>query len=278
MPAFFTGSGNPEKLLYMKKYFWPALVLVSIVSFLIRCKAPAGSLTGTTQLPADNSRNSLDWEGVYRGVLPCADCEGITTMISLSKNQTYRLTMTHTGNEGRNTTYSGKFSWNDQGNIITLENAGTMPANYLVGENRLIQLDRSGNQITGALAGKYILSKSAREITERYWKLTELYGKPVPADSNFATEPFIIFKEREGSYSGFGGCNRITGLYQLPEAGRIRITTGSATLMACRNLEWEKSFLKALATADNFTILGDQLVLNKAKMSVLARFKSVALK
>ena len=28
---------------------------------------------------SDNSQNSLDWEGTYKGIIPCADCEGIKT-------------------------------------------------------------------------------------------------------------------------------------------------------------------------------------------------------
>ena len=31
--------------------------------------------------PADNSRNSVDWNGTYRGIVPCADCEGIKTEV-----------------------------------------------------------------------------------------------------------------------------------------------------------------------------------------------------
>ena len=33
-----------------------------------------------------NSLNSLDWEGTYSGILPCADCAGIQTLIKLNKN------------------------------------------------------------------------------------------------------------------------------------------------------------------------------------------------
>ena len=38
-----------------------------------------------------NSRNSLDWVGIYEGVLPCADCPGIKTRLTLNYDGSYRL-------------------------------------------------------------------------------------------------------------------------------------------------------------------------------------------
>ena len=35
-----------------------------------------------------NAQNSLDWNGTYKGVLPCADCAGIEKEITLYKDQT----------------------------------------------------------------------------------------------------------------------------------------------------------------------------------------------
>ena len=40
--------------------------------------------------PAHNSRNSLDWAGIYEGVLPCADCPGIQTRLTLSRDESVR--------------------------------------------------------------------------------------------------------------------------------------------------------------------------------------------
>ena len=41
--------------------------------------------------PAHNSRNSLDFAGVYEGVLPCADCPGIQTRLTLNRDVSYEL-------------------------------------------------------------------------------------------------------------------------------------------------------------------------------------------
>jgi len=45
----------------------------------------------------DNSLNSLDWPGIYRGVLPCADCEGIETEIKINADLTYVISSTYLG-------------------------------------------------------------------------------------------------------------------------------------------------------------------------------------
>jgi heat shock protein HslJ len=42
-------------------------------------------------------------------------------------------------------------------------------------------------------------------------------------------------------------------------------------------MELETQFLKVLEMADNYTIAGDNLVLNRARMAPLARFKSVVM-
>ena len=36
-----------------------------------------------------NSRNSLNWAGVYAGTLPCADCPGIQTRLTLGNDGTF---------------------------------------------------------------------------------------------------------------------------------------------------------------------------------------------
>ncbi|MGN6214201.1 META domain-containing protein [Parafilimonas sp.] len=49
---------------------------------------------------------------------------------------------------------------------------------------------------------------------------------------------------------------------------------GSA-LMACpNNLQTESEFLKALQAADNYYINGDELILNKARIVPLTKFKT----
>ncbi len=110
-------------------------------------------------------------------------------------------------------------------------------------------------------------------ITERRWKLVELAGKPVPDEVN-GKEPFILLQQKDGRFSASGGCNGMGGTFSLLENGKIKFTQGMSTRMACENMEVEIGLTKALKDADNFSLNGDDLSLNKARMAPLARFKA----
>ncbi|WP_185154829.1 copper resistance protein NlpE [Dysgonomonas sp. 25] len=105
-----------------------------------------------------NARNSLDYYGTYEGELPAADAPGIKTTIVLNKDNTYTRKVVFVNRKDNIPEEKGNFTWNADGNIITLE--GAEKANqYFVAENRLFALDINGQRITGDLADKYVLTK-----------------------------------------------------------------------------------------------------------------------
>ena len=113
-----------------------------------------------TLYTSDNSATSLDWNGTYKGTVPCASCEGIETTLTLNSDQTYKLTTNYLGlNDALEQEDTGVFTWDESGSIITLERVSNGPNQYKVGENRIWQLDMKGNRITGDLADHYILTK-----------------------------------------------------------------------------------------------------------------------
>ena len=103
----------------------------------------------------DTSQNSLDWAGSYEGVLPCASCEGIQTLITLQSDNSFVQETVYLGKDEKILKLMGKAAWDEKGQKITLED-GTQ---YLVGENQLIMLDTEGQRITGDLAANYVLKK-----------------------------------------------------------------------------------------------------------------------
>lgn len=103
----------------------------------------------------DTSQNSLDWAGSYEGVLPCASCEGIQTLITLQSDNSFVQETVYLGKDEKILKLMGKAAWDEKGQKITLED-GTQ---YLVGENQLIMLDTQGQIITGDLAANYVLKK-----------------------------------------------------------------------------------------------------------------------
>lgn len=106
-----------------------------------------------------NSRSSLDWQGSYYGILPCADCEGIETVLEISTDSSYYLQTTYLGKGDETVNHEfGTFKWDESGNNITLNNKPA-PNQYKVGEGILYQMDLDGNLITGNLSENYILRK-----------------------------------------------------------------------------------------------------------------------
>lgn len=110
-------------------------------------------------LDEHNAQNSLDFMGAYKGVLPCADCEGIETHLELESGNSYtKKTIYLDKSDQKTLESSGIFSWNEAGNTIAL-GGEDLPNQYFVGENYLIHLDINGSKIAGNLAGKYLLTK-----------------------------------------------------------------------------------------------------------------------
>ncbi|MEY8861961.1 copper resistance protein NlpE [Tenacibaculum singaporense] len=105
-----------------------------------------------------NAKNSLDWNGEYEGVLPCADCEGIKTTIQLNDNGTYVMTTKYLG-EGEEETVEGNFEWDKTGTVVTLINDEEEPYKLKVVEGAIQKLDIEGKEITGELAKLYFLQK-----------------------------------------------------------------------------------------------------------------------
>ena len=79
----------------MEKY----LLLILVPAFIVGCAQTAlqekTASTASAEVAVLNdghtAENALDWGGVYEGVFPCADCEGINTRLTLKYDRTYIL-------------------------------------------------------------------------------------------------------------------------------------------------------------------------------------------
>jgi uncharacterized lipoprotein NlpE involved in copper resistance len=115
----------------------------------------------TEQIPVgDNSKTSLDWNGAYKSILPCADCEGIAIQIQLNVDETYEMNSRYLGRSEEVYTAIGSFEWDEAGGKISLLIEGQNPKlhQYQVGENALFKLDTDGNRI-GKFDSPYTLVK-----------------------------------------------------------------------------------------------------------------------
>ncbi|SIO37622.1 copper resistance protein NlpE [Salinivibrio sp. ES.052] len=106
-----------------------------------------------------NAKLSLDWNGTYQGVVPCADCEGIDTTLTLNQDKTYSLTKAYLGKEGEALKEEGTFTWDETGSVVILEGLTDSPNHFFVAENQVIMQDMNGETIEGDLAEMYHLKK-----------------------------------------------------------------------------------------------------------------------
>lgn len=224
---------------------------------------------------AHNSRNSLDWPGTYVGTVPCADCEGIRTTVTLRADGSFERELLYLGKSASPMRESGQFSWNDAGSAVTLDAGDGTVQMYQVGENRLFHLDQAGARITGELADRYVLGRISNDarVEDRKWLLVEIMGKAYePSDEG--REAFLFLDSGEQRASGNNSCNNFFGGYVIETGQRIRFAGNlGATMMACPDMTTEQSFMEALAMVDNYSIDGDRLSLNRARMAPLLRFR-----
>lgn len=107
-----------------------------------------------------NAQNSLDWGGTYEGTLPCADCEGIQTIITLNTDGTFSSKEEYQKEPNVIVENQGTFTWDSHGQVVTLQTEDTDFKRYLkVVEGAIIHLDNEGNEITGELAPMFRLTK-----------------------------------------------------------------------------------------------------------------------
>lgn len=139
-----------------------ALLLVSCGQKAKQAEESAEVQTTTEAVAAPDmhtAQNALDYAGTYKGTLPCADCEGIETELTLTEDGKYTLKTTYLGKDATAFEKAGTYSWKEDGSTIVLSDITDAPNHYFVAENQIFQLDMEGNKIIGDLADKYILKK-----------------------------------------------------------------------------------------------------------------------
>lgn len=221
------------------------------------------------------SQNSLDWAGVYYGIMPCADCEGIETVFTLKQDGSYTIKRKYLGKENQIFTEDGKFEWTKDGNNITLipENDSSEGGKrYKVGENILFALNSDGEIITGELAEHYKLKKNNSPLVEMEWILTELKEKQVTTPEG-GKEAFIRFDIMGSRYAGNASCNTIFGAYKEEAGGKLTLNNAASTMMACKDMTLERDFVKMLTEVEKYSIQNDILTLLDQNDNKLAQFK-----
>jgi uncharacterized lipoprotein NlpE involved in copper resistance len=111
-------------------------------------------------IPAELQNIRQEWGGTYRGILPCADCEGIETILRLEYDETWKMSLKYLGKSDEIFEDKGVFTWSVKRDAIRLKSSDEDPLWFKVEDNMLIRLDNNGEVITGDLADRYRLEKT----------------------------------------------------------------------------------------------------------------------
>ena len=192
------------------------------------------------------SQNSLDWAGVYEGMQPCADCPGIKTRLTLNRDGSYELSTQYLDRQVAPQVARGQFTWNAAGNAIALDaNGGGQ--RFAVGEGRLSMLNRDGSSELPPAPNRVLTLVPppaptaptapglALTLGTHRWTLesaTDGQGRRIEAVSPGPGRAFV-FSFGDARLHIQGGCNQLTGSYQINADGRLIVGRLAATMMAC---------------------------------------------
>lgn len=103
------------------------------------------------------------------------------------------------------------------------------------------------------------LASAEPELEGTTWQLIR-YDRNGLLTETDSTQPARLRFEN-GRVSGSGGCNQLSGNYDLPEGG-ISVKTGAMTMMACPDgMDQEQAVVSALDRADSYRIEAGQLMM-----------------
>lgn len=107
---------------------------------------------------------------------------------------------------------------------------------------------------------KVHIPKGDAELTNTYWRLYEMNGKPIAAPAD-ARDVFIRLNSKKGMLEGFAGCNGIGGKHSEGRHGTI-LFEPITTLMACDDrMDIEQYLLRSLNKANRYVINDKHLLL-----------------
>jgi len=94
---------------------------------------------------------------VFRGMLPCADCEKIDFRLTLNPDMTWQSGSRYVGKSNKVFEESGRYNVTEEG-ILVLDKKDDGMKRFRLIPKGLLMLDNNGKEITGPLSGKYTLT------------------------------------------------------------------------------------------------------------------------
>lgn len=142
------------------------------------------------------------------------------------------------------------------------------------GEQVSLLLKRAlGTGATVGTAASPSNGDASSRLENTYWKLTQL-GKAKITAASQEQAAHLIFYSQTHRVRGSGGCNRVTGSYQV-NGDQLTFSQMAGTMMACiAGMDREEAFLLALGRVSQWKIKGQYLDLLDADGNVVAKLEA----
>jgi copper homeostasis protein (lipoprotein) len=283
--------------------------LILLVVLAVGCQKQAPKKNPADDV-AHSPKNTVDYVGTYKGILPCSDCHGLETELVINENSTFSVKTKYQGKGDKVYMQKGHFTWNKKGNIVILTEIKNGPNQYLVGKRTLTQLDIYGEKVKGSLADDYILSKQPTDtssletvegskaptvdlnsrmatttviqkvnpavgkytLAETKWKLISLNKKGAVIKGKKTY--YLTLNSKDARFAAYFGCNEIAGNYVMPSSSTLSFTGIISTKMACADMTLESHFFTTLAETHSYKIENETLALFGADKKLLGKFQA----
>ncbi|MDC6385240.1 META domain-containing protein [Flagellimonas taeanensis] len=136
-----------------------------------------------------------------------------------------------------------------------------------------ISYKKTGEEETHALegCGSYVTDYRLNDI----WVLEEMMSQKVSKEEfNGKDVPYMEIYTNDNRFSGFSGCNRMTGSL-FYEKDLLRFAQIASTQMACSKMDRESEFLKALQSGTTYKVENNRLYLSNGSQENLLIFKKI---
>lgn len=176
-------------------------VLVTLAAIGMLCALPGcNNRSDETTVKTGPETSLQPMQQSWRGVLPCADCEGIETSLFLAKDGTWVMSQRYQGVEREPSSFASYGTWARTAEKLVLTDSKGEKFYYRAKGDKLEMLDREGNPIESSLNYTLEPVKSSLPVTPMAMRGMYFYmadaaifidcatGKRVPVANNARLE------------------------------------------------------------------------------------------
>lgn len=117
-------------------------------------------------------------------------------------------------------------------------------------------------------------SADGAELEGTHWALSHLNGKPLDLAEGAGKKPYLMLDAESGRAGGTGGCNQLSGGYEL-DGNKISFGMMASTMMACaEGTDVDRELAQALENTESYAIRGSALRLMDPGGTVVAVFEA----